>query len=564
MSGRGGSAREGALVDASGAPIKAADIARVKVRAMLDGGGPGFGGAPGGDNGWGGQPWAYDAQAWSSQDFGEWFPYVRSPDAEINVDLDRVVARIRDLVRNDGWATGVIATIADAAVGANFSPQPEPNFAVLQRIDPRMDAAWAEEFAAAAEAEWDLWANDPGFWADGARLMTVTELMRLAFVHEIRDGDALAVMLWDADSVRPGAAHYATRLQLIDPDRMSNPDEMLDMARMRGGVEIDELGAPVAYWLRRAEPNGFFDAASSMIWDRFPRETGWGRPIVVHSCERERAGQHRGNGVLMSVVSRFKMLNRYDQVSLQRAVLQALIGVFVKSPYDAELVQNALGGEVSTYQELRKLDSQENPPMLLGGLRIPKLFPGESIDSIKSDSSMSEFENFEQAVLRSVAAATGTTAAEVSRDYSRTNYSSARAAMLSAWKTLIRRRRNFEGRFAAPVYAAWLEEAADRGRVPLPKGAPAFDAWRGAYARCEWIGPGRGWVDPVKERQGEMLALDGRFGSLKRVCAEVMGVSWRKILQQQAAEIAEMKRLGIPLPLWAGGATPAVKVARPL
>lgn len=551
----------GRLVGADGRPIRAADIARVKLRAMLN---VSEGAPPQGPNHWG-APWAYDAQAWYSQDFGEWFPYVRSPDAEINVERDRVVARIRDLTRNDGWASGAIAGVADAAVGASFFPRPAPNWRVLSRIDPRFDRVWAAEFTAAAEAEWRLWADDPARWSDAARGMTMTQLLRVAFVHKIRDGDALAVLLWDEGAVGPGRAHYATRVQMLDPDRLSNPHQMLDTDRMRGGVEIDLLGAPVAYWLRRAEPNDWFKAAESMIWDRFPRETEWGRPIVVHDFDRERAGQHRGVGVLQSVVGRFKMLSRYDQVSLQRAVLQAIIGVFVKSPYDDQMVQSALeteGEELGAYQAMREAFGSKAPAMF-GGIRLPKLFPGETIETVKADGTLAEFENFEHAVLRSIAAATGQSAEEVSRDYSKTNYSSARAAMLQAWKTLIRRRGDFAAGFASPIYAAWLEEAADRGRVPLPSNAPDFPEWRGAYAHCRWIGPGRGWVDPVKERQGEVLGLDAAFSTLDEVCAE-QGRDWRETLEQRALETAEMTRLNIPKPNWAGGTEmPAARTERP-
>lgn len=538
------------LLDASGRPVPAADVVRARLRASINT--PETPVSPGS---WG-SPWAYDAQAWWGQDFGEWFPIVRSPDAEINVDRDRVVARTRDLTRNDGWASGAIDTIADAAIGASFFPRPSPNWRVLSRLDRRLDAAWASDFGAAAEAEWRLWADDPNRWCDGARAMTATQLLRLAFIHKIRDGDALAVVLWDPDNVGPGAAHYATRLQLVDPDRLSNPYEMLDTDHMRGGVEIDTLGAPLAYWLRRAEPNDWFRAAASMIWDRFPRETEWGRPIVVHDFDRDRAGQHRGTGILTAVIGRFKMLSRFDQVSLQRAVLQALIGIFVKSPYDTEMVQQALDsdyGTLGTYQTLRDAYAADKPPVLMGGVRLPKLFPGESIESVKSDSTLSEFDAFEHAVLRSIAAATGQSAEEISRDYSKTNYSSARSAMLTAWKTLVRRRAEYAAGFATPVFAAFLEEAVDRNRVPLPPGAPDFAEWRSAYAHCRWIGPGRGWVDPVKERQGEVLGLDAGFGTLEEVCAEVAGADWRERLEQRKLEIDEMTRLGIPRPVWAGG-----------
>ena len=550
-----------ALLDSSGRPIPRGDVARVRMKAMLNV--PEGPGAPQGE--WG-SPWAYDAQAWFSQDFGQWFPAVRSPDAEINADRDRTVARTRDLTRNDGWARGAIDTMADAAVGVVMMPLPEPNFGALQRIDRRLDSVWADEFAAAIEGEWQAWAEGPEKSCDGARMLTVGQMLRLAFVHKVRDGDALAVVLWNEGALDFGS-RYATQIQMIDPDRLSNPYEQLDLDRMRGGVEIDVLGAPIAYWIRRAEPNDWFDVANSMLWDRFPRETPWGRPVVVHDCERDRVGQHRGVGVLTSVMGRFKMLSRFDQVSLQRAVLQALLGMFVKSPYDTEMVQSALAdgddGGLGAYQALRSAYTAENPPTLMGGVRIPKLFPGESIETVKSDSSLSEFDVFEHAVLRSVAAATGQTAEEVTRDYSRTNYSSARSAMQSAHKTLLRRRVDFFRGFASPIYAAWLEEAIDRRNGPLPAGAPEFNEWRAAYAQASWIAPARGWVDPLKERQGDVLALDAGFTTLKAVCAE-QGLNWRKVIEQRAIEESTMKRMGVRLPVWAGGAgVPATKTTRP-
>src|SRR4051794_4656178 len=45
---------------------------------------------------------------------------------------------------------------------------------------------------------------------------------------------------------------------------------------------------------RRGDPTDWYEAADSMIWDRVPRETAWGRSVVVHDFDRERAAQHRG------------------------------------------------------------------------------------------------------------------------------------------------------------------------------------------------------------------------------------------------------------------------------
>lgn len=131
------------------------------------------------------------------------------------------------------------------------------------------------------------------------------------------------------------------------------------MAELRGVVEIDALGAPVAYHIRHAYPGDWYNAAESMIWDRVPRTTPWGRPIVVHDFDRQRASQNRGLSVLAPILARFCMLTKYDGAELQEAILQTIFATFITSLFDSGQVANALadpeGTELSTYQQMQPL-----------------------------------------------------------------------------------------------------------------------------------------------------------------------------------------------------------------
>lgn len=504
-------------------------------------------GAPGGMGG----AFAYDAAGFG-QETAEWQPWLRSPDGEINQDRDRMVARQRDQVRNDGWATGGVTRILDSAIGSRFRLVAKPDYQALRRYGPAFDAVWANEASTAIEAEYRMWADDSGKHADAARQLTMTQMFWLGLRHKLIDGDALAVMLWTPERVGFGGARYATSVQMIDPDRLSNPQQQMDTRHLRGGVVVDELGAAVGHHIRQAHQGDYFNAVEAQTWDFFPRETPWGRPIVVHDFEVERRGQHRGVSVLSSVLPAMRMLTRYDQAELQQALLQTIFATFIQSPFDPEDVNNALNeGGLSEYQKLRQ-DYHGSNPISLGGARIPALAPGEEIKSVAATRPNSGFQAFESAVLRRFAAATGQSAEQLSWDYSKTNYSSARAAMLEAWKTLKRRRDNFAVGFANPIYGAFLEEVFDLGRVPLPRNAPSFVEMRTAYMRCDWIGPARGWVDPVAERQGAVLGMEAGFGTLEDECAE-QGRDYVEVLDQRKLEVEMMKERGLPLPTWAMG-----------
>src|SRR5690606_6581458 len=108
-------------------------------------------------------------------------------------------------------------------------------------------------------------------------------------------------------------------------------------------------------------------------------------------------------------------------------------------------------------------------------------------------------------------------------------------------------RHAFAQGFARPIFAAWLEEAIARGEVKLPPGAPDFWEAKAAYCRCRWIGPGRGWVDPVKEAQASQIRMEIGLSTLEDEAAE-QGRDYQEIIDQRARERREWAAAGLPDP----------------
>lgn len=498
----------------------------------------------------------YDAaDSWSDQ-LANWQPSLWSPDNEINIYRDRIVSRMRDMVRNDGWVSGSVTRILDNAVGAAYRPRIKPDYRALALMsgNKAFDAVWASEYSRVVEAHWRTWANDTGRYCDVERKQTVSQMLRLGFRHKLIDGDALAVLQYRPDRIGPGRGRFATTVQIVDPDRLSNPQQQFDMEHIRGGVEIDADGVPVAYHIRKAHIGDWWSGPDTVTWERIPRETDWGRPIVVHDFDHERGAQHRGTGILTPVVQRMKMLIKYDQSELEAAVLNAIFSAYITSPYDPGMVADALDvsdDELTRYQELRLGFHQDERLSLANGARIPLLAMGEKIETVNAARPVSNFSDFESTVLRNFAAASGLSTQQVTQDWSDVNYSSARAALLEAWKTLTRRRIDFSEGFAQPILAAFIEELHSDEDLPLPAGAPDFINARAAYCRAQWMGPGRGWVDPVAEKKGAILALDAGLSTLEMEIAENVGEDYEEVLDQRASEIEACRARNLPLPSWA-------------
>lgn len=118
----------------------------------------------------------------------------------------------------------------------------------------------------------------------------------LALGGEMVNGDAVAIPKW---LPRPDSP-WATRLSVIEADRLETPPYLEGMARIRRGVELDGEGAPVAYHFRAAHPGDTLylrgdEAQDLNRWERVPAVTPWGRRRVVHLHAKERTGQSWGN-----------------------------------------------------------------------------------------------------------------------------------------------------------------------------------------------------------------------------------------------------------------------------
>ncbi|MDH5528278.1 MAG: phage portal protein, partial [Nitrospirota bacterium] len=65
-----------------------------------------------------------------------------------------------------------------------------------------------------------------------------------------------------------------------------------------------------------------------------------------------------------------------------------------------------------------------------------------------------------------------------------------------------------------------------------------------ARCRAKWIGPGRGWVDPVKEAKAADMRIQSGISTYEQECAE-QGLDWEEQFEQRAREKQRMEDLGL-------------------
>jgi lambda family phage portal protein len=517
------------LLDPSGAAISSAHIANVRAEAF-------------------GRPFnqPYRSADRHSQEMAAWRPFSVSADAAILPNRDLSISRVRDLVRNDPHAVAGVAKLVDMLIGAGLRLSSKPDMRALG-LNPakKKDRKVARDIGEAIEAEWRIFADDPLRRCDAQRRLSMNGMFRLLCRTWVINGEATVALGWK------NRGRYSTCVRAIDPDRLSNPNGAPTTATMRGGVEFNDDGEPIAYHVRNSHPGDFYFAQPNALnWTRIPRSTSFGRPVFIHGFEPDREDQARAITPFAALMQRMRMIGKFADTELASAMVNALFAAFVKSSLPVDAVNQSFTPQTATFAD-KRMDHWEKNPAMLNGVRIPVMPVGDEIEINGSTRQTTGFPKFQSAFLQSIAAALGISYEQLSMDWSMVNYSSARAALNEVWRHILTMFSAFAEQIADPIRFAVVEEAFDKGYITSPKNLPDFWEMPGAYLKGRWIGPGRGYVDPVKEAQGASLRMGSMISTLEAECAD-QGRDFEETLDQIALEEEMLKARGLTRTLSAG------------
>lgn len=439
-------------------------------------------------------------------------------------ELQTLRERARDLNRNDPVAAGATDTLGFNIVGRGLQMQARPRAEVLGVAPDR-----AREIARSAELIWQTWCSQ----ADAASRLDFDEIQFLALRKIVEDGEtiALPIMITDEPWRKVKRA-----IELVEADRLEAADRLETVPATiiglrRGGdsgIEVGERGQPIAYWIRVADYK-VKDKGKRHV--RIAARDAQGRPKVLHVFRTSRVGQLRGIPFFAPVLAHFKDLADYMEAEVVAARVAACLAVFV-TKNDPAFAQYgaATDTETSTGHRLQTIEP---------GL-VSYLDPGEGINVVDPKRPGDSFEPFVQGVLRMIGMALNLPYELLAKDFSKTNYSSARAALLEARRMFTTWRSWFARKFCQPVYELVMEEAVLRGLIDLPK----FYEQREEYCRALWIGGGWGWVDPVKEVEASRKAIDYGLSTLAEEAAG-QGRDWEEVLEQLQREEQKAGELGV-------------------
>lgn len=178
---------------------------------------------------------------------------------------------------------------------------------------------------ASSDPEWNKRAA--AWWEDWCTKCDLTSLQPFGTIQSLCarswaiDGEIF--LLKTSGRPRAGERSYP-RIQLIESHRVETPPTPADGARIIDGIEVDERGRPVAYWVKETAfgEHGFM---GDETFRRVPAEQ------IIHIFEASRPGQYRGLPMTYAVLNDLHDLDDLQLFSLDGAKEASLKTAVIKT-----------------------------------------------------------------------------------------------------------------------------------------------------------------------------------------------------------------------------------------
>jgi lambda family phage portal protein len=449
---------------------------------------------------------------------GGWNSRNTSINADLYRALDTLRARSRDLCSNNDYAKRFLGMVAANVVGGTGVVLQARVYDSPKRPDTAANAA--------LERSWARW-GERGV-CDVTGRLSLREIENLVIKGAARDGEPLIRI------VRGAAAgnEFGFALQLLDIDRL---DTRLVRAgansvnEIKMGVEVDDFGRPVAYWLRPYHANEIFLAESTQISSdhvRIPASD------IIHPFITDRPEQVRGVPWMHAAMTRLNNLGGYEEA----AVIAARVGASKMGFFQTPDGTPPADGEDDEGVPFTEVEPGQFGTLPTGSTFVP----------FNPDYPHQMYEQFVKACLRGVSSGLGVAYHALANDLTSVSFSSIRSGTLEERDQWMAIQAWFIEAFLEPIYRQWLQAALAFGQVKLDNGSALSVAKIEKFSAHAWQPRRWQWVDPRADMEANILAIENGFKSRQSICAE-LGVDFEDVLVQLRAEQDLAEQLGVKL-----------------
>lgn len=454
-------------------------------------------------------------------------PLNKSADQEMlgPYGADAARAWARALVRDNAYAWNVVDTIVSNVIGSGITAQ-----STYETTDGE-DVENVNDLRDKLFSEWCEVADING-------RLTFSEIQILAQREMVEAGEVMIRKIRTPGKTYRGITRpVPLALEMIEADRIAADKDTYAVRvkagtqnRISRGVEVDDKGKPVAYWIYPDHPNAI--QAVSRTPERVPAEE------ILHLYRMDRVGQLRGITWFAPIMSWLRDLGVYVDNEIQASAVASCFGVVIKTDSSAPGL-TAPSGEDTT-------DTNGNALEYLEPAMVTRLNKGEDIECINPGRPNSASEPWINLMLRGISAGTGTNYEAIAKDFSKTSYSSSRSSKIEDRPRYKRNQDFIVNHLCLPVWDEFCNAAARVEADGFPTSSELLEDRRGV-APVEWQLPEQQWVDPSSEQTAAESSLKSFTNTYQNVLGS-RGLSYRSVFYQSAKEQRLLKKLGLLTP----------------
>jgi lambda family phage portal protein len=432
-----------------------------------------------------------------------------SADSELVSSLTQLRTRSRALVRDSAYAKRAKVLIQNNVVGTGIGMQAQ----VMSSRDEMR-----ENVNDAIECAFEGWSRGSRCHTGGE--LDFADLERQAMGQVFEAGEILVREHYTAfgDSKIPYALEVIEPERIADDSQFSRPPAVGGDNLLRMGVEVDKYYRPVAYYLRKRHPGELRFQTGDDKLERVPAEQ------IIHLRIIDRWPQTRGEPWMHAVIRKLNDMDGYTEAEIVAARAAACYMGIIESPEG----ENALGA---------KKNADGTFEYTLESGVVLRLNPGEKFNDFSPQRPNAALDPFMRYMLREFAAGVGTSYESVSRDYSQSNYSSSRLALLDdrdLWRVL---QGWFIRRFRYRVHCHFLQQAV------LARAVSAVDMTEYAlnqekFEAARFKPRGWSWIDPNKEVEAYKAAEQAGYMTKTQIIQQTgNGYDIEDVLNEREREL---------------------------
>jgi lambda family phage portal protein len=449
---------------------------------------------------------------------------------------DLLTRRVRDQVRNDPIVKSIPIKLADRVVGTGLRTFSDPIEGAILSDDEKLLLEQLEQ-AHEMDTEHQAWYEDKdAFDVEGK--MSGPEMEAAGFREQVTSGDTILLRCFRKRLNVDMPLCY----QLIERDQLDRRrDHPSDDRGIRcvNGIELDKSNRPVAYWIYDAHPGDSFQPFQSTLHStKYPAER------VIHLFAFARPSQNVGVSWLDAIGQDLFDEDRMVSSELQVATKNAVLAFYAnrKNPYSGGM---GIGYGDEDYGGVPCAGNGNDIALGSSPLAI-ELGLDEKLGIVESTTrpNIRIMEWLQHAALRK-SAGVGLSVYSLMGDYSRTNYTGFRGAMIDEDISLKPLQGWYGHGLCLPIRREFNALAVAIGRYQRIKPSE-FQKDLRRFQRFDLVTAGRQFLEPEKETDATMAALRSGLMTFKVGCAK-LGFHWVTQLRQIARENLIKKMLGVTL-----------------